>query len=79
LAVIELFGRTDVRDMTQTETTPNGVSDELDDLRYPDGKKLLINEANLVFHIDATAMATAKEPNRVYLYDLTNSPVYFRL
>jgi hypothetical protein len=26
--------------------------------------KLLIN-ANLVFHIDATAMATAKEPNRV--------------
>jgi hypothetical protein len=34
--------------------------------------KLLIN-ANLVFHIDATAMATAKEPNRVYLYDLTNS------
>jgi hypothetical protein len=32
-------------------------------------KKLLINEANLVFHIDATAMATAKEPNRVYLYD----------
>jgi hypothetical protein len=41
LAVIELFGRTDVRDMTQTETlpAPNGVSDELDDLRYPaDGK-----------------------------------------
>jgi hypothetical protein len=36
-------------------------------------EKLLINEANLVFHIDATAMATAKEPNRVYLYDLTNS------
>jgi hypothetical protein len=37
---------------------PNGVSDELDDLRYPaDGKKILINEANLVFHIDAAAMA----------------------
>jgi hypothetical protein len=77
LAVIELFGRTDVRgyDSNGNPTnTPNGVSDELDDLRYPaDGKKLLINEANLVFHIDATAMATAKEPNRVYLYDLTNS------
>jgi hypothetical protein len=40
---------------------PNGVSDELDDLRYPaDGKKKLI-EANLVFHIDAAAMAGAKE------------------
>jgi hypothetical protein len=40
---------------------PNGVSDELDDLRYPaDGKKILINEANLVFHIDAAAMAGPK-------------------
>jgi hypothetical protein len=31
-------------DMTQTETLPypNGVSDELDDLRYPaDGKKII--------------------------------------
>jgi hypothetical protein len=33
----------------------NGISDQLDDLRFPaDGKKLLVNEANLVFHIDAT-------------------------
>jgi hypothetical protein len=30
-------------------------------------------EANLVFHIDAAAMAGAKEPNRVYLYDFTNN------
>jgi hypothetical protein len=37
LAVIELFGRTDVRgyDSNGNPTTPNGVSDELDDLRYP--------------------------------------------
>jgi hypothetical protein len=33
----------------------------------------LINEANLVFHIDAAAMAGFKEPNRVYLYDFTNN------
>ena len=81
LAVIELFGKTDVRgfDTSGNPTTgANGVPDELDDLRYPaDGKKLLINEANLVFHIDATAMASAKEPNRVYVYDLTNSQSIF--
>ena len=35
----------------------------------------LINEANLVFHIDAASMADTKikEPNRIYLYDLTNN------
>jgi hypothetical protein len=40
---------------------PNGVSDE-DDLRgIPQMvKKILINEANLVFHIDAAAMAGSK-------------------
>lgn len=78
LAVIELFRKTDVRgfDANGNPTIgSNGVSDELDDLRYPaDGKKLLINEANLVFHIDAATMGDpAKEPNRVYLYDLTNN------
>jgi hypothetical protein len=77
LAVIELFGKTDVRGFDSSgnpTNVPNGVSDELDDLRYPaDGKKILINEANLVFHIDAAAMAGAKEPNRVYLYDFTNN------
>jgi hypothetical protein len=35
-------------------------------------KKILINEANLVFHIDAAAMA-GSEINRVYLYDFTNN------
>lgn len=33
----------------------------------------LINEANLVFHIDASTMANSHEPNRIYLYDLTNN------
>lgn len=36
-------------------------------------KGWLINEANLIFHIDATKMATTNEPNRIYLYDLTNN------
>ncbi len=33
----------------------------------------LINEANLVFHIDADAMANSYEPQRIYLYDLDNN------
>lgn len=77
LAVIELFSKADVRGYDKNgnpTNVPNGVSDELDDLRYPaDGKKLLINEANLVFHIDAASMAGVKEPNRIYLYDLTHN------
>ena len=47
---------------------------ELDLIR---SKGWLINEANLVFSIDATKMANSIEPNRIYLYDLThNIPVY---
>lgn len=37
------------------------------------GQEVLINEANLVFHIDQNAMAAAAtEPLRIYLYDLNN-------
>ena len=53
---------------------PNGIPDELDKLR---ANKWLINEANLVFYIDQTAMANADyEPQRVYLFDATkNKPL----
>ncbi len=80
LAVIELFDKTDVKGYTTTGTLtgPNGISDQLDDLRFPaDGKKLLVNEANLVFHIDAATMAGGVEPQRVYLYDFTNNRELF--
>ncbi|KFF07588.1 DUF4270 domain-containing protein [Flavobacterium reichenbachii] len=43
---------------------------KLDEIR---ANKWLVNEANLTFHIDAASMAGAKEPKRVYLYDLTNN------
>ncbi|MEN9335920.1 MAG: hypothetical protein RLZZ500_907 [Bacteroidota bacterium] len=33
----------------------------------------LINEANMIFYIDKTAMANAPEPNRILLYDLDNN------
>ena len=35
--------------------------------------KWIVNEANLVFYIDAAKMIGADEPKRVYLYDLTNN------
>ena len=77
MAVLELFDKTDVRgyDSKGNPTMgDNGVPDELDDLRNPsDKKRLLINEANLVFHMDKDKMGSNKKPKRIYLYDLTNS------
>jgi hypothetical protein len=83
LAVLDLFDKTDVKGWNKvTEafvTGANGISDELEDMRHPaDGKKILINEANLVFNIDASTMLNGDktdsyEPDRIYLYDLTNN------
>ncbi|WP_297508903.1 DUF4270 domain-containing protein [Flavobacterium sp.] len=77
MGVIDLFNPTDNIQYNSSGAlvnTPNGIPDELDQLRNPsDGKKWLINEANLVFYIDKTAMATAVEPNRILLYDLDNN------
>ncbi len=77
MAVLNLFDKTDVLgyDTNGVLTGPNQVPDQLDELRRKDpvtGKKLLVNEANLVFHIDGATMGTNKIPSRVYLYDLTN-------
>lgn len=79
MAVIDLFNPADNYSYDKTtglklSSTPNGVPDELDDLRYPaDGKqKWLINEANLTFFIAKSTMAAAPEPNRIFLYDLNN-------
>ena len=50
---------------------PNGISDEIDDIKF---NGWLINEANLTFYVDKAAMSNQQtfEPNRIYLYDLTN-------
>ena len=65
--------------------TPNGISDELEDIRFPlidDSpgqiyhsikKRVLVNNANLVFNIDTRTMANSHEPERLFLYDFTNS------
>lgn len=67
LAVLELFERDE-----------NGNSALLDQLRetFKDpvngNRKRLINEANLVVHVDASASAGLGQPQRLYLYDLNN-------
>ncbi|MFL9830243.1 DUF4270 domain-containing protein [Flavobacterium sp. ST-87] len=78
MAVLDLFDQTDnlSYDANGNVQGPNGVYDELDELRRKDpvtGKRVLINEANLVFHMDHTAMGANKIPGRIYLYDLTNN------
>lgn len=78
MVVLKLFGDRDEKGVDAngalvTLVGGNGVADELDLLRNPvDGKKVLVNEANLTFYIDKTKMSNAAEPNRVYLYDLNN-------
>jgi hypothetical protein len=69
MAVISLFGA-DNFGVDGVTGSPNGVADELDIIRK---NGWLINEANLVFNIDAGAMANSYEPQRIYLYDLNNN------
>ncbi len=61
--------------------TPNGISDEIDQIKI---NGWLINDANLTFYVDKIAMSNLLsttpesqpvEPNRVFLYDLTNKKV----
>ena len=68
MAIVELFGK-DLYGVDGLTGSPNGVADELDIIRK---KGWLINEANLVFHVDATEMAGSFEPGRIYLYDYNN-------
>lgn len=64
MAVIELFSGPDA--------DGDGVSDELEALREMDW---LINEANLVFHVDRSYADDLDEPERVFIYDLDNNKV----
>ena len=69
LAVLKLFGP-DLFGEDGKTGSPNGVADELDIIRK---SGWLINQANLVFYIDANTMAKSYEPERIYLYDFNNS------
>jgi hypothetical protein len=70
MAIISLFNGPDNFGVDGMTGIPNGVPDELDEMRT---KKYLINEANLVFHVNTAAMTTSPMPQRIYLYDFTNS------
>lgn len=45
------------------------------DLESLRGQDWIVNQANLVFHVDQSAMAGADEPERLYLYDLDNNKI----
>jgi hypothetical protein len=69
MAILSLFGP-DNFGADGVSGAPNTVPDELDVMRT---KKYLINEANLVFHVNTAAMTTSPVPQRIYLYDFTNN------
>lgn len=71
MSILKLFSSTDNHGYELTDG-PNGVSDELDDIRR---NKYLINEANLVFHLNSDAMGSSYVPQRIYLYDFKNNQV----
>jgi hypothetical protein len=71
LAILELFGE-DKFGEDGISGTSNGVPDRLDIMRK---NKYLINEADLVFHLNTKAMGVSPIPQRIYLYDYTNYQV----
>lgn len=62
IAVIDIFG---------PDTDNNGIADEVEAIK---ANGWLINEANLTFYIDRTAMSDPRtiEPTRIFLFDLNN-------
>lgn len=62
IAVIDVFG---------PDADNNGIADEIEAIK---ANGWMINEANLTFYIDRTAMANTGiyEPNRIFLFDLNN-------
>ena len=62
VAVIDVFG---------ADADNNGIADEIEVIK---ANGWMINEANLTFYIDRTAMSDTRtaEPNRIFLYDLNN-------
>jgi hypothetical protein len=80
VALIKLFGEADFtsyNDEGVLVNTPNKIPDELDEIRNNvKTKKWLVNEANLIFYVDADKMAPVdkdEQVKRVYLYDATNN------
>lgn len=62
MVIIDLFSGVD--------SNGDNISDELEYLRE---NNWLINEANLEFFVNKSALSGVNEPERLYLYDLTNN------
>lgn len=71
MSILKLFGE-DKFGADGVSGAPNGVADQLDIMRK---NKYLINEANLVFHLNSGAMGSSYVPQRIYLYDFKNNQV----
>lgn len=69
MSIVNLFGE-DKFGENGVSGTKNGVADELDVMRY---NNYLVNQAELTFRVNSEAMTTSYFPQRVYLYDFTNS------
>ena len=72
MSVLKLFSPVDNHGLELTDG-PNGVSDQLDDMRR---NKYLVNQAEITFHLNSTAMGSGDYiyfPKRIYLYDYTNN------
>ncbi len=73
MSVIELFGDEDSIGYNDfgIVNQPNGTPDEIDEIRQ---KGWIINEANLVFHVNQDLMVGGStEPERILIYDLDNN------
>ncbi|HEU4791595.1 MAG TPA: DUF4270 domain-containing protein [Flavobacterium sp.] len=71
LSILKLFGE-DKYGVDGVSGAPNGVADQLDVMRK---NKYLINEADLIFHLNSEAMGASYVPQRIYLYDFKNNQV----
>ncbi|HSD06649.1 DUF4270 domain-containing protein [Flavobacterium sp.] len=69
LSILKLFGDDKFGSDGMTGA-PNGVADQLDIMR---SNKYLINEADLIFHLNSDAMGNSYVPQRIYLYDFKNN------
>ena len=73
MTVIELFGSEDLIGFNDfgLVNEPNGTPDEIDEIRQ---RGWIINEANLVFHVNQDLVVGGDtEPERILIYDLDNN------
>ncbi|WP_298417198.1 DUF4270 domain-containing protein [uncultured Kordia sp.] len=61
MAVLDLFG---------PDNDNNGIADQLEEIRE---ENWIINDANLVFHINESEQGSEQDPQRIYLYNMDDN------